>query len=291
MNVDLNVDNSIPERIKTYLLSRGLTESVLARNHITWDGERIVIPVFEPSGYWLFNKYRRDPDSTVGPKYTYDKGAKSALYGADKIRDAKRVIMCEGEFDALMLEAVGYEAVSSTGGAGTFSEEWLPLFEGKEVFLCYDNDEAGEKGRVRIAKLLPAVRHVFLPHEVGDHGDITDFFVKLGKTKKDFDILLSVAQPLVLPPEPKPVRRKGNSGVKSDRLRTAKEVPLSRILKFNGQKFARCPFHRDTTPSLHWFGQNKWKCFGCGDTGDGIDLVMRMQNIPMKEAITFLLSL
>jgi len=92
-------------------------------------------------------------------------------------------------------------------------------------------------------------------------------------------------------PKPKPARRAGSNGIGGDRLQSAKAVPLDVILKFNKQKFAKCPFHTEKTASLHWFGENRWKCFGCGEQGDSIDLVMKMFNLPMKDAIEHLLHL
>lgn len=285
----------IPQRIQKYLEARGLPPHILEHNKITWDGERIVIPIFDPQGIWLFNKYRRDPDVTFGPKYTYDKGSTAQLYGADKLLDAKRVIICEGEFDSLVLEANGFAAVCSTGGAGTFKQEWFELLKDRELFICFDHDAAGEAGVARITRLHPDVKWIPLPHEVGEHGDVTDYFVKLKRTAKNFSVLMAVAVPLRLPAEepdpPTTKRKRAASGEKTERLKTAKEVPLDRILKFNGQKFARCPFHNDSTPSLHKFGPNKFKCFGCGARGDAIDLVMRMKNISLPEAVDYLLTL
>lgn len=272
---------------------RGLTDEVLDRNRITWDGEKIVIPVFNADGVWLFNKYRRDPAVDTGPKYTYDKGAQSALYGAEKLPNAQQVIVCEGEFDSLILEAYGLVGVCSTGGAGTFKQDWFDLMVGKELFICFDNDDAGLKGMIRVAKMRPDIKCVPLPRDVGPHGDITDFFVKLGKTKKDFEILMKVAAPLELPPEdpPAPARR-APSAADADRLTRAKEVPLNLLLNFSRDGFAKCPFHNEKTASFHWIKKsNRYHCFGCSENGDSVDLVMKLQNCGMKEAIDHLLKL
>ncbi|OPY58115.1 MAG: DNA primase [Pelotomaculum sp. PtaU1.Bin035] len=49
---------------------------------------------------------------------------------------------------------------------------------------------------------------------------------------------------------------------------------------------ARCPFHEDRHPSLVVFG-NGWKCFGCQEHGDGVDLVARLYNLrPIDAART-----
>ena len=51
----------------------------------------------------------------------------------------------------------------------------------------------------------------------------------------------------------------------------------------------RCPFHEDSTPSLSVRrgrdGAWRWRCFGCGEGGDVIDWLARMERIPMGQAI------
>lgn len=283
----------LPDRIRAYLNERGIDDTVLENNRITWDGERIVIPIFNADGVWLFNKYRRDPAKSNGPKYTYDKGSEATLYGADHIAAAEQAIITEGEFDKLVLEALGYHSVCSTGGAGTFKAEWIEMMQGKELFVCFDNDEAGFKGVERITRMHPEVRWIPLPPDVGHHGDITDFFVKLKKTKRDFDILMKVAAPLQLPPEPKPTPTKRRNTETSNKIERAKGIPLDEILEFNRAGFATCPFHNEKTPSLHWIKKsNRWYCFGCSEKGDGIDLIMKLHGYEkMHDAINHLLGL
>ncbi len=45
-----------------------------------------------------------------------------------------------------------------------------------------------------------------------------------------------------------------------------------------------CPFHQDKKPSFTVFTDNRWKCWGCGASGDGVDLVSRALNLSLKEA-------
>jgi len=49
------------------------------------------------------------------------------------------------------------DAVCAVPGASTFKDDWVPFFEGKKVRLCYDNDQAGNKGRAKVLKLLKGV--------------------------------------------------------------------------------------------------------------------------------------
>ena len=46
---------------------------------------------------------------------------------------------------------------------------------------------------------------------------------------------------------------------------------------------ARCPFHKDQTPSLS-FKDGRFKCFGCNESGDAIDLVAKLRHVSTTEA-------
>jgi hypothetical protein len=171
---------TLPIKIKQWLNNRGITDEVIENNNIEWNGSQIVIPVFHPDYYFgkfLFNKYRRDPFGPKDvPKYKYDKGATAQLYNAHKIRPSTNtIIITESELDALCLESHGYMAVSSTGGAGVFKDEWLPFLTGKEVYICYDNDDAGIKGAVKLLTKLPT-KLVMIPREKGIK-DITEYLI------------------------------------------------------------------------------------------------------------------
>jgi len=173
------MQNPLPTRIKSWLNNRGITDQVISDYQISWDG-RIIIPI-ENKG---FNKYRRDPESEIGPKYYYDKGASSELFGLKSIIEPY-VIVVEGELDSLCLISKGFQAVSSTGGASTFDPEWSKILP-ENVYICYDTDDAGIKGAFHVQKIIPRATIIWLPTEIKD---ITDYFVKLEKTKEDFEQL------------------------------------------------------------------------------------------------------
>lgn len=186
-------------QIKQWLNNRGITDTVIAANKLDWNGMQIVIPIFDLNGNFLFNKYRRNPFGPEDvPKYTYEKGATAQLYGAHKIKDSTGVIITEGETDSLRLESEGYIATTSTGGAGTFKDEWIPLFAGKEVAVCFDNDEAGIKGAIKLLTKLPA-KLVLIPRREGIK-DITNYLQKGGS----FAGLLTKAESYPILSEPIP---------------------------------------------------------------------------------------
>ena len=61
-------------------------------------------------------------------------------------------------------------------------------------------------------------------------------------------------------------------------------------LKQSGSNFSGlCPFHSEKTGSFH-VNQSKqiYKCFGCGEGGDVINFVMKMENIDFIEAVKIL---
>src|SRR5207302_6083398 len=132
------------------------------------------------------------------PKMMFSAGAKAELYGWESIlKESSSVVICEGEFDRLVLEAQGFPAVTSTAGAGTFRPEWAAEFENiNDVYICFDSDEAGRRGATGVGLMIPHAKMVKLPSEVGSKGDITDFFVDLKHSREDFLKLLEEAKPV-----------------------------------------------------------------------------------------------
>lgn len=56
-------------------------------------------------------------------------------------------------------------------------------------------------------------------------------------------------------------------------------------LKHRGRTYVGlCPFHEDRNPSFVVFPDNHWKCFGCGESGDGADFVALLEGISPFEA-------
>ncbi len=58
-----------------------------------------------------------------------------------------------------------------------------------------------------------------------------------------------------------------------------------------GRLWWHCPLHDDRNPSFTVNpGTRYWKCFGCGQHGDAIDLVAKVEGMPKIEAARFLLG-
>lgn len=104
------------------------------------------------------------------------------LWNHDAIDAADRVLICEGEIDALTAIQAGQTAVGVPGWAA-FKDEWARDFRGKDVVLVMDADEAGRRGSLDIARRfqragLPAPRQMIL----AEGTDLNDFYLaKKGK--------------------------------------------------------------------------------------------------------------
>lgn len=186
-----------------YLKKQHVSKEIADKKGITVDGRnRIVIPIRDGHGARQYNKYRSNPEadrsSNGEPKYTYDAGSTARLYNSEVLEpgyaeanglDPTKLIICEGEFKALCFETLGYMAVSGTGGAHTWSEDWLREFyrlnkSTVTTYLCFDNDKAGTNAVFKVAaKLTPLI--CSLPKIISlipvSHGkDINDFARQFG---------------------------------------------------------------------------------------------------------------
>jgi hypothetical protein len=144
----------------------------------------ITIPVRDAYGTVQFMKLRQDPFLPSGSAKYMSTGGEAAIFNAEILKEKPdQLVICEGEFDCLVLRAYGIPAISSTAGARTFKDEWIEqLSFVRHLYICFDNDEAGYQGAneliEKLSEALPStsVLQITLPDEVGEHGDITDYF-------------------------------------------------------------------------------------------------------------------
>jgi DNA primase len=287
----LHYHKQLPDAVRRYLTRRGVAEELIHRYLLGWDGRRITIPIWNRNREIAFFKLAKNPfDRSKSPKMIASRRSHVELYGWDTLlRQPQRVVICEGEFDRLVLESNGFPAVTSTGGAGAFEEEWASHFTAiRDVYVCFDNDEAGADGARRVMSLLARAKLVTLPAEVGRGGDITDFFATLGRTRVDFEVLLSRAV------EGEGERQAAIPVLYTRRAeRLKREVPIARIirrytqLRHSGERLVgRCPFHDDRHPSLVVYPQtNTFHCFGCSAHGDAIAFLMRKEHLTFGQAL------
>jgi twinkle protein len=139
--------NPLPDEAKKYMIeTRKLSKEVLKKYSVTAQGDRIAFPYFK-DGELINVKYRSKGDGNW-KKMSQEKSCRPTLYGSDLInKDHDRLIITEGEFDALALAQYGLEnVVSIPGGTNNnkwIDEEWDWLEFFNTIYLVMDNDEAG----------------------------------------------------------------------------------------------------------------------------------------------------
>jgi hypothetical protein len=297
----------MPSDIRQYLKDRGIPDWLIERELLGWNGDRITIPVFGRDGEVLTFRFAKSPtDKTGSPKMLSETGSCPELYGSPNLAAKPQwLVICEGEFDRLVLEAHRFSAVTSTAGARVFLPEWAPLFEGiKRIFICFDLDEAGVEGARNVKAVLPRATIVTLPAVLGAKGDVTDYFVRLGKDRMDFELLLAtaaaheedaegerdLANPANPPKNSPPAVHKVVAS-RAARLKAA--IPIQRIVErytdlrpAGARLVGRCPFHDDASPSFMVYPDTgTYYCFGCAAHGDLIAFVINKESKTYGQAL------
>jgi len=155
----------------------------------------LLIPHF--SGDRLVNiKYRSLPPAEKA--FKREPGCPSILFNQDCLKDGfTEIFLCESETDAMSLWKNDFKnVVASTCGAGSFLPEWHQALEGiEEIYICFDPDEAGQKGSQAVANRLGFERckNIVLP--AGQ--DLNDFFKT--HSKDDFLKLALQAKRFTIP--------------------------------------------------------------------------------------------
>lgn len=104
-------------------------------------------------------------------------------------------VICEGEKDMLIARSYGINAITLTGGSqSSLKADYLEKFKGRNVYIVYDNDEAGKKGAKKLYKQLVDYCNVFIT-DISvvckeDKEDVGDFFNKYKKSREYFIYLL-----------------------------------------------------------------------------------------------------
>jgi DNA primase len=176
----------------------------------------------------------------------------------------------------------------------SFQEEWATELANYQVYLCFDNDDAGAEGMVKVLKYLPNAKVIFIPEQPGVK-DVSDFvsrggdFHALKATARSYPNITAVEEERSLRlaqwlptrfhdayiEANRPQNRTTQEVTKytgDDRVLKAKSYPMTNLIEFK-QKKACCPFHNERTASLAYYPKtNTAYCFGaCGRAYDSID--------------------
>lgn len=287
----------LPEEVRSYLKGRGIPATVIDCKLLGWDGKRITIPVYgRMPGEVLGFRCARPPELFDGPpEMESDEKLGPELYGWDTLaREPYRIVICENEFDRLVLEARGFPAVSSTAGAGTFLAEWAPYFTGiRNVFICFSRSAANDASAKKVQQVLPSSRIAKLPG-----GSVTDFFVTSAHTELDFKIVLAAAAAAAAhsaserPPEVRELRPV-DKGLRKRAERVTKAVRLHEVVSEfthlqagDGHLVGHCPFHDDDSFSFSVYPETEtYACSACGAKGQVVQFLMDKESMTLGQAI------
>lgn len=184
-------------KLNDHLLMNGFKIEDIRASGLVWDTGRdffgagnIMIPYFD-QGKCV--QIRGRDRTAVKNKYKTPPGQPVLLFNTDTLMEGEEVILTEGEFDAMILEDLGYSAIG-VPGAKLFQAEWIKFFSAaRRVYICFDSDPPGVDGAEKVSAILGAkARIVKMPEASPGESkvDPTEYVVGLGNGKDAFDLLL-----------------------------------------------------------------------------------------------------
>lgn len=171
-----------------------------SKNRFSFTKNKIVIPVIEDGKIVAirgryFSRGISNPDilshkTFSYPKYKSTAGVANRLFNGDILKTIKKgeqVFLAEGEFDTMILDQHGYNAVGVLG-VSNYSEDTIKRLNDFDLQICFDNDEQGNKEADKIARIFSRQtgRIAYFETALKDAGvkDITELFIKRAKERK-----------------------------------------------------------------------------------------------------------
>lgn len=145
--------------------------------------KEILVFQFEVNGrFKMYQPKQYDEAGQEIKKYFCKTQTKGDVFGMSQLEKCQDVIICEGEKDALCAIANGYNAVSFQSANTHVEAEQMRQIKrkAKNVFICYDNDEAGQKASDLLTYKYRLIK-VVVP---SSFNDIAEY---LPKNKQKFD--------------------------------------------------------------------------------------------------------
>jgi len=135
-----------------YLKNRGVNRDTAAKFRLSSSGDTLIMPSYR-DGKLVTVKYR----SIKEKKFWNEPETEPILFGMDTILPSEKLLIVEGHFDAMAMDVYGTPAVSVPNGVSDtqwieLCWDWLDKFE--KIYLCFDNDPAGQSAILDIATRL-----------------------------------------------------------------------------------------------------------------------------------------
>ncbi len=146
--------------VMEYLTGRGLKPETIAAFKIGEQGRKIVFPYLRDGSLIAYKTLGLDRPN--GKKQiVFSAGAEPCLFGWQAVpNDAREITLVEGEIDCLTAWQYGRPALSVPFGGGSGAkQQWIEheyrnLERFDVIYLCLDNDEAGQQATDEIVKRL-----------------------------------------------------------------------------------------------------------------------------------------
>lgn len=159
------------KKAREFLLGKfaleALRELVLfdGKNRFLFTRHKIVIPIIEDGkivalrGRYFYKGFS-DPDSfkttfSYG-KYQSTAGVRDRLFNGDILKTLKkgeRVYLCEGEFDTIITQQHGHNAVGVLG-VSNYSDGTIKRLNDFDLVIAFDNDERGRAEALKISNIF-----------------------------------------------------------------------------------------------------------------------------------------
>jgi DNA primase catalytic core len=154
----------------------------------------VVFPLFDQDG-GVVNLYGRNIDPENGVSHLYLAGSRSGIINRQAVKRSSTILLTESIIDALTLYDQGFKNVIPAYGVNGLTDDHLFLFNCgvKEIYICFDSDQAGKDGAAKTAKQLKekGVEKTYIT-ELPDK-DINIYFNR--HTPEEFEELLKSANP------------------------------------------------------------------------------------------------
>jgi hypothetical protein len=184
-----------PSALKYLVEERFISTIVIRRRKLGWDGEHIVLPIYNEFNLCV-NAKLLDPlvskrikkgrfavkmlnyqDESDGRSF----GSPPMFYPIEnliEVKDDEWAFLCSGDLDALVLESLGLKSFTTTAGEKSWPAQYNYLFYKKKVAVVYDCDTQGKDAvRKRVVPNLTnkarIIKRVEIPKEVGK--DVTNW--------------------------------------------------------------------------------------------------------------------
>lgn len=179
--VELLWENGKDDR--DYWYRRCLDNSTIDKYRLGFFEGWFLVPLYDDGRFVNFECRQDIPTKKIGRWY---KHTKPVLYNSEILDFVDTVYISEGTIGAVLLNQMGFPAISQMG-SNIWREEWYPLFNKiKEVFYVEDNDPAGRIASANISKALGTDRVRIISFDGREEKyDAVDFF-RDGGTVEEF---------------------------------------------------------------------------------------------------------